>query len=458
MDLIKKEVMEMTNENLGVQVQLHRNLSISADSLITTMEVLNALQSAPRSLIVHCNSREVEEALRSANLRLLRILPVMTLFWGTYRVSPLFFLKELTNLEIMAAYAALVSLRHIIDQIEHHPRPPISLDIQQVESLIEKVTFLQDFLEGYSSHVGYSSEADALEMRIADAAYAVEDVIESHIVDEVHSGRMSSIEFYEGLQKVIEDMDLIKKEVMEMTEENLGVQIQLHRNLSISSDSRRSHSMRQSTTMMGSDDVLTEVMDKLTGQQCNLQIIPIVGMGGIGKTTLARNIYAKQLIKEHFDICAWATISQEYDTLDILKEILSQFNKVGGGDSTENELGEIIYKHLSGLRYLIIMDDMWSIEVWDRVKFFFPNNNNGSRIMITTRLSNLAFQLANSYGFQMKFLDEDRSWNIFLEIVFGKDDCLVELEEIGREIVRNCKGLPLSIVVIGGLLAKYKGT
>ncbi|KAL8458621.1 hypothetical protein ACS0TY_036221 [Phlomoides rotata] len=53
-------------------------------------------------------------------------------------------------------------------------------------------------------------------------------------------------------------------------------------------------------------------MDKLTGQQCNLQIIPIVGMGGIGKTTLARNIYAKQLIKEHFDICAWATISQEY--------------------------------------------------------------------------------------------------------------------------------------------------
>ncbi|KAL8458620.1 hypothetical protein ACS0TY_036220 [Phlomoides rotata] len=145
----------------------------------------------------------------------------------------------------MVAYAALVSLRHIIDQIEHHPHPPISLDIQQVESLIEKVTFLQDFLEGYSSHVGYSSEADALEMRIADAAYAVEDVIESHIVDEVHSGRMSSIEFYEGLQKVIEDMDLIKKEVMEMTEENLGVQIQVHRNLSISSDSRRSHSMRQ---------------------------------------------------------------------------------------------------------------------------------------------------------------------------------------------------------------------
>lgn len=138
----------------------------------------------------------------------------------------------------------------------------------------------------------------------------------------------------------------------------------------------------------------------LTGQQCNLQIIPIVGMGGIGKTTLAKHIYAKQLIKEHFDICAWATISQEYDTQDILREILSQFNKNGRGDSTENELGEIIHKHLWGRRYLIVMDDMWSVEAWESVKFFFPNNNNGSRIMITTRLSNLAFQLSGSRAFR----------------------------------------------------------
>lgn len=156
----------------------------------------------------------------------------------------------------MAAYAALVSLGHIIDQIEHHPRPPVSLDEQQVESLVEKVTFMQEFLEGYSSHVDYSSEADALEMRIADSAYAVEDVIESHVVDQIHGKKMSSNEFHEGLQKVIQDMDLIKKEVMEMTtKENLGVS-------SISADSRRSHDSTRRSTVMSSDDALNEeVMD-----------------------------------------------------------------------------------------------------------------------------------------------------------------------------------------------------
>ncbi|KAL8466272.1 hypothetical protein ACS0TY_035404 [Phlomoides rotata] len=210
--------------------------------------------------------------------------------------------------------------------------------------------------------------------------------------------------------------------------------------------------------MVGFDDVLLEIMDKLSRGELDRHIIPIVGMGGTGKTTLARNLYAKPLIIEHFDICAWATISQEYDTREILSDILSQFKKKGRGGSTENELGEMLYKHLCGHRYLIVMDDMWSIEAWDKVKFFFPDNKNGSRIMMTTRLSNLAFQLTGSYNFQMQFLEEDESWNLFCKTVFGKDDCPSELEKIGKKIVKNCKGLPLSIVVIGGLLAKYEGT
>ncbi|KAL8458622.1 hypothetical protein ACS0TY_036222 [Phlomoides rotata] len=357
----------------------------------------------------------------------------------------------------MAAYAALVSVMHIIDQIEHHPRPPISLDKLQVESLTEKIAFLQEFLEGYKSHVVYSSEADALEMRIADAAYAAEDAIESHIMDQIHGGqRICSVDFYQGLQRVMEDMDSLNKEVIEI-KERMVVQHQLHRSSSISGGTLRS-STRKNTTMVGFDDVLLEIMDKLTRGELDRHIIPIVGMGGIGKTTLARNLYSKPLIIEHFDICAWATISQEYDTREILSDILSQFKKEGRRDSTENELGEMLYKHLWGRRYLIVMDDMWSIEAWDKVKIFFPDNKNGSRIMITTRLSNLAFQFTGSYNFQMQFLDEDESWNLFCKIVFGKDDCPIELEKIGKKIVKNCKGLPLSIVVIGGLLAKYEGT
>lgn len=81
----------------------------------------------------------------------------------------------------MAAYAAVSSLVHTIEQIEHHPYPPVSLDKQLVESLTKRVAFLQDFLEGYSHLPGYRIEEQRLESRITDAAYAAEDVIESPI-------------------------------------------------------------------------------------------------------------------------------------------------------------------------------------------------------------------------------------------------------------------------------------
>ncbi|KAL0441550.1 UNVERIFIED_CONTAM: putative late blight resistance proteinR1B-16 [Sesamum radiatum] len=123
--------------------------------------------------------------------------------------------------------------------------------------------------------------------------------------------------------------------------------------------------------------------------------------------------------------------------------------------SSEEELGEMLYKSLSGRRYLIVMDDMWSIEAWDKLKLFFPNNNNESRIVITTRLSNLALQISGSGGLRMNFLEEDESWDLFCKIVFGEEaGCPLELEEIGKTIAENCKGLPLSVIVIGGLLAK----
>ena len=104
------------------------------------------------------------------------------------------------------------------------------------------------------------------------------------------------------------------------------------------------------------------------------------------------------------------------------------------------------------------MDDMWSIEVWEKIKFFFPDNQNGSRIIVTTRLSDLSSKLNESCIVAMKFLDEASSWDLFCKTVFGKESCPIELEKIGKNVVANCKGLPLSIATIGGLLAKSERT
>ncbi|XP_057775513.1 putative late blight resistance protein homolog R1A-10 [Salvia miltiorrhiza] len=361
----------------------------------------------------------------------------------------------------MAAYGALVSLMHIIDRLEKHPSPPISIHKQQVESLTQNVTFLQDFLDAYISPVVDDHEADSLERRIADAVYAAEDVIESQIVLQIHNrstirGKMSSFiklfrarckcaanyinaaeDFYHDLQQVIEEMNsistaadqlqrkvssthaassstVIKKDVLEIV-----AAAQLPRKVS-STHAASSSSVKESM-MVGFKEVLLEVLDKLTGGQRSRQIIPIMGMGGIGKTTLARHLFEHALVKEHFDICAWTTISQTYNVRETLREVLFQASGDSGSDLNEVELGEKLYKYLYDRRYLIMR---------------------------------LTSQLRESYGVGMKFLDEASSWDLFTNIVFGGESFPHELENIGKNIVANCKGLPLSIATIGGLLAK----
>ncbi|EYU19036.1 hypothetical protein MIMGU_mgv1a021264mg, partial [Erythranthe guttata] len=294
------------------------------------------------------------------------------------------------------------------------------------------------FLEVYSCGGCISREAaDVLESRIADAAHAAEDIIETRIVDQIHGEKMSSDELYQYLEKVIQDMGFIKKDVMKIKEKNIGIiEDRLHINSPTHGGSSSSPLTTKQIAVVGLNDQLIEVMDKLTGQQSNLRIVPIVGMGGIGKTTLARNAYTNQLIKEQFDIRTWVTISQTYNVREILVEVLLCASKDESRESlsgrSEGELGERVHKSLYGRRYLIVMDDIWSVEVWDKVQIFFPDNGQGN---------------------------DDKSWDLLCGSIFGKEeDCPVELEEIGNKIAKKCKGLPLSIVVIGGLLAKSNPT
>ncbi|XP_057800174.1 putative late blight resistance protein homolog R1A-10 [Salvia miltiorrhiza] len=381
----------------------------------------------------------------------------------------------------MAAYAALVSLMHIIDDLERHHSPPISLNKQQVQSLTENVMFLQEFLEANNSPV--SDEADPLEMRIADAAYAAEDAIESHIVAKIQLSRSreaynssvsdeadpddpktvssnhddddddEEMNLFQDVQNVIQEMDQIKSLAMQRNTEKVVLHDTRRSFISASSSTEKNNS----GMVVWSEGVVNGILERLVSDQR----IPITGMGGIGKTTLAKTVYSKKIIEQRFDVCAWATISQQYNTREILCELVSQATKKSKeqlSEKSEDELGLELYQHLIGRRFLIVMDDMWSIDAWDRIQRFFPENENCSRILVTTRLLHLSSQLNNNYSLQMEFLDEDRSWELFSKTVFGVGSYPHELEKIGKKIVENCRGLPLSIVVVAGILKNREHT
>jgi hypothetical protein len=116
-------------------------------------------------------------------------------------------------------------------------------------------------------------------------------------------------------------------------------------------------------------------------------------------------------------------------------------------------LVEKLCVYLQGKRYLVVMDDIWKTEVWNEVKYAFPNNSNGSRILITSRIKEVALHSSLTPPYFLQFLNKDESCELFLKEVFRGGECPAELETLGRQIAEGCRGLPLSIVVLGGLLA-----
>ncbi|XP_075480536.1 putative late blight resistance protein homolog R1A-10 [Primulina tabacum] len=321
--------------------------------------------------------------------------------------------------------------------------------------------------------------------RIADKARAADIVIDYHVLDQIlarlKGGEAeSSTGFSEYIQNLIKEMeDLIEMEVMSIIKETTRA-LEEARSLEDFSPAGSSRlAPNDHNTPVGSVEKLNEIMETLTGHQSNRQIIAIVGMGGIGKTTLAKNVYKHPHTAHYFHIRAWATVSQNYSAREIILEMLSEIDrsKQESVSSThddqlheqlykskqqsvlsDDQLGEQLHKILSGMRYLIVMDDFWSIEAWDNIRAFLPDNRNGSRIMITTRLLNVARQLNSSVSFEMELLDDVQSWMLLCDKVFGKEGCPSELEELGKDIAKKCRGLPLAIVAIGGLLAKSNKT
>ncbi|KAL2482264.1 Disease resistance protein RPP13 [Forsythia ovata] len=144
--------------------------------------------------------------------------------------------------------------------------------------------------------------------------------------------------------------------------------------------------------------------------------------------------------------------------------LLSLLNSMGKltremHEMTSELLEERLYECLKCRRYLIVLDDVWDTKFWDDVKRLFQNDKSGSRIMMITRLENVA-GYANSCTppHRMRFLSDSESWILFCEKVFGNICCPPNLEEIGKKIVQHCQGLPLAIVLIGGLLSKATRT
>nr|GMD34526.1 putative late blight resistance protein homolog R1B-16 [Ipomoea batatas] len=180
------------------------------------------------------------------------------------------------------------------------------------------------------------------------------------------------------------------------------------------------------------------------------EVVLITGMGGLGKTTLARRVYEDENIVNHFDNRAWCTVSQEYDYKDLLNKIYSQ---VCGSEIEIGNVAEELRKSLMGRRYLIVLDDIWSVKAWEELNRVFPSCDNGRRIVLTSRQERV---VSDAKLICLPFFTTDESWELLQVKLFKGSRCPKELENVGIEISKRCGGLPLVVGLIAGLLERVE--
>jgi disease resistance protein RPM1 len=194
------------------------------------------------------------------------------------------------------------------------------------------------------------------------------------------------------------------------------------------------------------------------------RMVSVVGMGGLGKTTLTKKVYDTKDLRDKFDSHAWITVSQTFDRKELLKGMVEQ---LFGVDSfkrfLEEHQGKVLEVHHLTLptckkdsekRYFIVLDDVWTTEAWNFFKLSFPDNSkDDSCVVVTTRDGKLAEQFCSaSYIHQLKFLEKEVAKSLFLKKAQKRPDDLDKDDHTKgtvEKILNKCGGLPLAIVTIG---------
>ncbi|KAK6785863.1 hypothetical protein RDI58_014388 [Solanum bulbocastanum] len=331
--------------------------------------------------------------------------------------------------------------RHLDDLLDSSAYS-IALIKEQIGLVKEDLEFIRSFF----TNIEQGLYKDLWE-RVLDVAYEAKDVIDSIIVRD--NGLLHLIF---SLPITIKKMKLIKEEVSDLHEN-----ISKNRGLIVVNSPKKPVERKSLTTdkiIVGFEEETNLILRKLTSGPANLDVISITGMPGSGKTTLAYKVYNDKSVSSHFDLRAWCTVDQVYDEKKLLDKIFNQVSDSNSKLSENIDVADKLRKQLFRKRYLIVLDDVWATNTWDELTRPFPDDMKGSRIIMTTREKEVALHgKLYTDPLNLRLLRSEESWELLEKRAFGNESCPNELMDIGKEIAKNCKGLPLVADLIAGVIA-----
>ncbi|CDP10115.1 unnamed protein product [Coffea canephora] len=336
----------------------------------------------------------------------------------------------------------------------------------QVEQLQLELKRMQSFLKDADARQHEEERVKVWISQARDLAYEADDLIERYAF-KVASRRRKGIRGITkrcvGILNECYARHTTKTAVMERQD---GASSSSHQQL------RRTYSHVVEDDFVGlEDDVEMLVKHLLRGSDHDhaidqhFRVVSICGMGGLGKTTLARKVYNHPELRRCFDGLAWVCVSQKWQKEDILQRILLSLIPEKRKEILEwrdEELVRQLFQILQNKKCLVVLDDIWATEPWECIKQAFPIRNDGSKILVTSRNKDVALHIDPSgFHHQPRFLSEDESWQLLQRKALrgrfhGEHEDFKKLENLGKEMVKACGGLPLAVIVLSGTLATKK--
>ncbi|XP_025651343.2 disease resistance protein RGA2-like [Arachis hypogaea] len=215
--------------------------------------------------------------------------------------------------------------------------------------------------------------------------------------------------------------------------------------------------------MYGRDQDKHKIVEFLTKHASGidgLSVYPIVGMAGLGKTTLARWVFNDERVIQHFDLRIWVCVSTNFNMMRILQSIVESSTGVNPNLSTLEAMQNKVQQVLLGKRYLLVLDDVWDNVKWEDLKTVLNCGGSGIKgasVLVTTRDPSVASAMGTCPAHHLSPLSEDDNWLLFKYHAFESDkEEHTELVAIGKKIVKKCGGSPLASKALGSLLCNKK--
>uniref|UniRef100_M1AFN9 NBS-LRR resistance protein n=1 Tax=Solanum tuberosum TaxID=4113 RepID=M1AFN9_SOLTU len=294
----------------------------------------------------------------------------------------------------------------------------VNSNASSVALIKKEIKKVKEDLEIIRSFFGYVEQEFHRDLwtRVLDVAYESEHVINSILARDHGLFQLIFI-----LPDTVEKIKLVKKEVQEKIPKSSGIIVANAPNKPV----ERNSSSTVGKIIVGFEEETEWIVRKLTSGPAEIDVISIVGMPGLGKTTLAYRVYNDKSIVDHFDVWAWCTVDQEPA------------------------------EKLCGQRYLIVLDDMWDTATLDELTRPFPEFQKGSRVIITSRKKEVALHgKCHSDPLYLRLLRSEEIWELLEKRVFGEERCADELKDVGEKIAQKCDGLPLVLDLIGGVISR----